>query len=302
MNKSIIYFLILFVIQFCLINCKIGKSINSELIKGELIHDGINREYILYIPKSLTIDAPLVVMLHGFTSNAEKIMGYSEMNKIAEENNFAVVYPQGTKDRQFNTFWNVGYEFHSDIEVKDSEFIVELVKNLQNNYSLSQTNTFITGMSNGGEMCYLLSCKNPEIFRAAAPVAGTMMNHFFDRCSPNNPIPILAIFGTSDKTTNYYGDTENKDGWGAYQSIPFIIDFWVNTMNLKQLESDTLPKLSEQDKSFVVSQKYVDIKDENEFLYYEVVGGGHDWPGAWGNHDINASQEIWNFFQCHLKE
>ena len=28
---------------------------------------------------------------------------------------------------------------------------------------------------------------------------------------------------------------------------------------------------------------------------YEVVNGGHDWPGAWGNMDINASAEIWGF-------
>ena len=26
------------------------------------------------------------------------------------------------------------------------------------------------------------------------------------------------------------------------------------------------------------------------------MGGGHDWPGLTGNNDINATLEIWNFF------
>ena len=29
---------------------------------------------------------------------------------------------------------------------------------------------------------------------------------------------------------------------------------------------------------------------------YDVIGGGHDWPGAWGNMDIDASRVAWEFF------
>ena len=39
----------------------------------------------------------------------------------------------------------------------------------------------------------------------------------------------------------------------------------------------------------------------NEVWFYKVSGGGHDWPGVWGNKDINASDEIWKFFKQHLK-
>ena len=31
----------------------------------------------------------------------------------------------------------------------------------------------------------------------------------------------------------------------------------------------------------------------------KVHGGGHDWPGSFGNMDINASEEIWNFVSKH---
>ena len=64
----------------------------------------MTREYIYYAPANLAPKAPLVMVLHGFTSNAERIMEYSGMNEIAKENGFAVVYPQGTKDKEGNTF------------------------------------------------------------------------------------------------------------------------------------------------------------------------------------------------------
>ena len=30
--------------------------------------------------------------------------------------------------------------------------------------------------------------------------------------------------------------------------------------------------------------------------HFKVIDGGHDWPGVWGNLDIDASIEIWRFF------
>jgi polyhydroxybutyrate depolymerase len=30
--------------------------------------------------------------------------------------------------------------------------------------------------------------------------------------------------------------------------------------------------------------------------HFKVIGGGHHWPGFSGNMDIDASEEVWNFF------
>lgn len=290
------YLAIVFTILQIRYNNTESKS-TSELIKGKMTYEGAERSYIYFAPSTLPKDAPLVVALHGFTSNAENIMNYSAFNKIAEEEQFAVVYPQGMKDNKGNTFWNVGYDFHADIKTDDTGFVVALVKKLQKQYALSSTNTFVTGMSNGGEMCYLLLCRHPTVFRAAAPVAGTMMESFFKDCTSPPSSPILAVFGTDDTTTNYEGDMGNKDGWGAYQSIPFIIDFWVNAVGAHKMVKDTLANKVKTDSSFVVREKYYNDLNKNELQFYKVIGGGHDWPGAWGNMDIDTSREIWAFFK-----
>ena len=95
-----------------------------------IIHEGIEREYIIHIPKNLTEDSPLVFIIHGFTGSAEGISAYSDMNSIAERESFIAVYPQGTKDINGNTFFNVGYGFHDDSTINDVSFIRELVLSL----------------------------------------------------------------------------------------------------------------------------------------------------------------------------
>ena len=46
--------------------------------------DGIERQYLLYLPENLPNNAPLVFVLHGYTENAQGIMEYSGMNEVAE--------------------------------------------------------------------------------------------------------------------------------------------------------------------------------------------------------------------------
>jgi len=136
---------------------------------------GRSRQYFLHRSFSLPADAPLVFVLHGYSGSAASMKNWSGMNKIAEDNGFAVCYPQGINDDWNNSFWNVGYEFHNNETVDDVEFITTLAQYLQNTYNLSTENTFCTGMSNGGDMSYLLACQASDVFKAVAPVAGCMM-------------------------------------------------------------------------------------------------------------------------------
>jgi polyhydroxybutyrate depolymerase len=295
--QKIIFGILLILIFSC---GRVNKD-TPEFSLEEFNHNGLTREYIFYAPNNLKKDAPLVVVLHGFTSSAEKIMNYSKINTLAEENNFAVVYPQGSFDKNSNTFWNVGYTFHSDVTIDDVDFIVALVKYLQNRYSLSVTNTFLTGMSNGGEMCYLLACNHPEVFSAIAPVAGMMLQSFFDNCDSMNPIPVFAVFGTDDEVTNFNGDLHDEDGWGSYISIPSTIEYWAKRVDYDAVEIDTLRNINVNDSSFIVSECYLNSQTEKEVLFYKVIHGGHEWPGAWGNMDVSISNEIWNFFETHIK-
>ena len=258
--------------------------------------DKLEREFILYLPDNLENNAPLVFVLHGYTGSAVEIMDYSGMNAIADANGFAVCYPQGIVDSFGNTFFNVGYAFQENETVNDVGFIVELAEYLQSTYTLSTTNTFATGMSNGGDMSYMLACQASNTFRAIAPVAGAIFENIYNSCNPVNPIPVFETHGTNDDVTLFEGDPYNNDGWGVYLDIPSTIDYFVNQNNLTMMSVENLPNNNNSDGSTIESYIYSSPETTNEVWLYKVINGGHDWPGAYGNMDVNISEEIWRFF------
>ena len=164
-----------------------------------VIHEGVEREYIIHVPENLNQDSPIVFVIHGYTGSAEGIAAYTGMNSIAEREGFIAVYPQGTIDSNGNTFFNVGYEFNDDSPINDVSFIRELVRSISQEFNLKRKKAFATGMSNGGDMSYLLACTSSDLFKAVAPVAGVLMKGLKDSCELNSPVPIFEIHGTADK-------------------------------------------------------------------------------------------------------
>ena len=160
--------------------------------------------------------------------------------------------------------------------------------------------TFATGFSNGGEMCYMLACQAYDTFKAVAPVAGMILQDILDDCDNSPAVPLFEIHGSQDNVTPLSGDPNNNDGWGSYPSISFTINYFVDKNQCTSNEAETLPNTDNNDGSYVNSEKYLNGINNNEVWYYEVVGGEHDWPGAWGNMDINAGEEAWLFFQHHI--
>ncbi len=257
-------------------------------------HNGINRDYIFYQPSGLSPGAPLVFVTHGYSSSAQNIMNYSGFNTLALQNQFAVCYPQGTQDNWGNNFWNVGYLFTSGSNIDDVDFLTSLAQELQNNYNLSSENTFLTGMSNGAEISYLVACESPGTFKAFAPVAGTI----FTDGLPNNtcngiPCPIFEIHGENDNVTLFDGDP-NDQFWGPYLSIDSVVNFWVNTSSLTNLLIDTLPNNNNNNK-YTISYKYSSLSSDNEVWLYKHKDGH-----SWDVDDISTQNEIWNFFTKYI--
>ena len=273
-----------------------NDSLSMEIEAVEYATFG-GRDYIYYHASSAPPNCPLVMVFHGYGGTAQEIMDYSEFNALAEEFGFAVCYPQGTVDGSNNTFFNVGYDFQNNENVDDVAFVVNLVASLQGMYSLSGEDVFSTGMSNGGDFSYMLACQASETFKAIAPVAGMILQDIMDSCNPVNEVSILEIHGTQDNVTPIEGDPTNIDGWGAYPSIPNTIDFFTNLYGLTTPSSSTFPDIDPTDGSTVDSEKHIGFASCTQVWLYTVNGGGHDWPGAWGNMDISASREAWLFFE-----
>ncbi len=259
-------------------------------------HAGMTREYLLYRPADLPPQAPLVFVLHGYTDNAAKTRTFSHMDAIADRYGFAVVYPQGTKDQQGKRFWQVGYAFHANETVNDVDFLVALAHHLQSIHNLAPHHTYMTGMSNGGDMSYVMACQRPTVFTAIAPVVGTLMQWAYDAYPNPQPIPILAFNGTADTVTDYAGDPHNRGGWGAYLGVDAIMAYWQRAHGSVESHVTLLTHPDGTDTRSVAHHEYDTGSTPSQLQLYQIIGGGHDWSGGTDTLFVDASDMIGQFF------
>ena len=200
---------------------------------------------------------------------------------------------------QGKTCWNVGYPFQKDLKTDDVDFICTLTRHLQKKYGLSRENTFCTGMSNGGEMCYLLACLKPEVFAAFAPIAGLSMEWSYRKFDAKKAVPLMEVHGTADKTSRWDGDPFNEGGWGAYLAVPQAVAYWAAQARCTYEETVEMPLVRNK----VIMHRYMGgepiWKDGPavEVRLYEVIGGKH----TWALNDMDTCREIWNFFKIYLR-
>ena len=273
----------------------IFSSSAQQTINASITHDGIQRDYILYIPELYdgSSAVPLILNFHGFGSNASQQMFYGDFRDIADTEGFLLVHPEGTRFIG-NQFWNLGFpELSSTID--DVGFTDALIDELATLYAINLDRVYATGMSNGGFMSFLLACQLSEKIAAVASVTGSMTQDTFNDCNAQRPTPVLQIHGTEDDVVLYNGNT---------LSIPIedVISYWVDYNNCETTPTTTtLPDIDVSDGSTVEHSVYEDGDNGITTEHMKVIGGSHTWPGsvlnsAGTNQDIDASMEIWLFF------
>ena len=265
----------------------------QQTINASIMHDGLQRDYILYIPASFSQNtpAPLLFNFHGYGSTAFEQMNYGDFRPIADTAGFLVVHPMGTEDILGNTHWNVGW---GGSTVDDIGFIEALLDTLSLNYNINADMVYSTGMSNGGFMSYKLACDLSNRFAAIASVTGSMNIGQFDNCNCQHPMPIMEIHGTADATVPYNGSY-------LFETIENVIAFWLEFNNCNpDAEVIMMPDLDPNDGSTVIHYTYLEGDNGVEVEHYKVINGTHTWPGSnydlgGTNYDINASVEVWRF-------
>ena len=245
----------------------------------------------MYVPSSYdsSIPTPLVFCFHGYGSNSNINLYYTNFKGIADTAGFIVVHPQGTLFIG-TTHWNVGgWTLGSTAD--DVGFTSALIDSISRNYSINPNRIYSTGMSNGGYMSFLLACQLSNRIAAVASVTGSMTTQTYYGCNPERPTPILQIHGTADGTVPYNGNPS----WTM--SIDNVIQYWSSFNNCNPNPTISyIPNSYPFDGSTVEKIIYYGGQNGTSIEHFKVIGGGHDWPGVFGNMDINASNEIWNFF------
>ncbi len=277
-NGTPFFSLLLVLTLFC--NITFAQQTNT----GSLVHDGVTREYISYIPASYdgSTSVPLVLSLHGYTQTANLFLSFADFRPIADTANFIVVYPQGLQDGFGQYNWNC-FGLNS---IDDVGFLSSLIDKMSMDYNIDLTRVYSTGFSNGGFMSHLLACELSEKIAAIATVGAGIPPNITLPCTTLTSMPVLLINGTTDSIVDY--DT--------YATPAF--DYWKQQNNCSVEGQNSVPDLDPNDGSTVDHIFSITCDNEVSVELFRVNNGNHEWPGPTdsGNNDINSSEEIWNFF------
>jgi polyhydroxybutyrate depolymerase len=277
--------------------CQIAFS--QTLITKTISHNNETRQYAVFLPASYTAAStlPMVINMHGYTSDVQSQIFYSGFNGVANTANVIVVYPQGLHRTLANGTSGTHWNSHFLTDVDDLGFIDTLIDYMYTDYHVDLSRVYATGMSNGGFMSYMLACELSDRIAAMASVTGAMTYLHFPNCAPSHATPVMQIHGTSDGTVLFNG------GPGFHPSIDSVVNWWKVYNNCQSTTTTNLPNTNTTDNTTASLTVHSQCTDNVEVHYYVVQDGGHTWPGAIPiaslgntNQDFNATQKIWEFF------
>lgn len=270
-------------------------SVEGRVITDSVCINGHIRHYKMVMPNQVRQEAPLVVLLHGY--GGADYYAPTCMDSVAMAQGFALCVPLGLTDPDGKHSWNVGYPMQKDWQEDDVDALCRLTHHVQKKYRLSRANTFLTGMSNGGEMCYLMVYRNVKVFRAIASVAGLTMKWMYKELTPIHQVPFMEIHGTEDRTSEWEGDLTGKGGWGAYMPVPIAVGRIVALNRCTQEHTERVESINPNGGHHIVRHLFQDGDNGCDVWLYEVVGASH----CWHTGDMDTGEELWRFFSQYVK-
>ncbi|MBO0868143.1 MAG: hypothetical protein J2P15_06220, partial [Micromonosporaceae bacterium] len=178
----------------------------------------------LYLPRSYASGrpAPLIVALHGYSSNSAELASYFKLPAQAEQRGFLLALPDGTVDPDGKRYWNATNaccDFHRG-GVDDSAYLSQLIDTVKREYTVDSARVFVVGHSNGGFMTHRMACEHAGQITAIASLAGVLWTDPA-LCHPSRPVSVLQIHGTADETIGFNGGSNGpgRDFPGAEQTV-----------------------------------------------------------------------------------
>ena len=289
-----------------------------------------SRPYFVYTPASYQVGTavPLMVMLHGCTQTPADFAAGTQMDQLADQKQFIVVYPQQTSTYNQEKCWNwfdSADQSRGNGEPAIIAGIVQAVEQTTSQWTIDTHRIYAAGLSAGAAMTVILGATYPDIFAAIGVQSG---------------LEYKAATSSADASTavRQGGPDPVQQGQAAYNAmgsaarvVPTITfhgtsDYLVYPINGEQvvrqwMQTDHLASHNAYNASFnsptsttngqVAGGHSYSVytwndNNGNEVQEYWLVNGmGHGWSGGSSSGTYTdpqgpgATQAIYNFFMSH---
>jgi polyhydroxybutyrate depolymerase len=267
----------------------LAGSAAAQLMNKTVDVDGVTRQYLMYLPSGYdgATDLPVMIIYHGGDMTSAEMLGLVDMRPLANADDVILTYPQGLPELGGGPIWNSEGPFSNGVD--DIGFTAAMIDDMDAQFAVDTTRVYACGYSNGANMAWEVGCLLSDRIAAVGPVAGSLWQWTQDMCSQTRPVPVLSIHGTQDFYNPYGG---NAFSVGLIEASE---DYVANANCDPAPTVVNVPNTVPGDGSTATHFTWSDGDQCVEVEHYRINNGGHDWPGVFGNMDIDSSQLIWDF-------
>lgn len=256
------------------------------------------RPYTLLVPDAYdeANPTPLIVMLHGYGVTGAVQATYFRLIEGAQTHGYLLAYPDGTVDGSGGRFWNATdacCDF-GGVGVDDVAYLTALLDDVQARYNVDPARVYFMGHSNGGFMSHRMACEIGDRIAAIASLAGATYDDP-TACTAADPVHVLQIHGTDDRTIAYDGGTT---GAASYPSAPQTVATWADkngcgTMLTDEGTADLEVAVPGEETQL---QAYADCPPGGAVSLWTMDGAPHI-PAI----DEAFADAVWNWLAAHPK-
>ncbi len=289
-----------------------------------------SRPYFVYTPANYTpgTAVPLIVMLHGCTQTPTDFAAGTQMNALADQDHFIVVYPQQTSTYNSQQCWNWFLPADQARGSGEPAIIAGITQAVEQNtsaWTIDTSHVYVAGMSAGAAMAVIMGASYPDISAAIAVHSGleyqaaTSQSAATTALSQGGPDPVQqgqAAYNAMGSVARVV-PTIVFHGTSDYTVYPLngdqVVQQWMQT---DHLASNTTYNASFNSPSSTTSgqvtggrayttTKWNDNQGNEVEEYWKVTGMGHAWSGGSTSGSFtdpngpNASSAIYSFFMNH---
>jgi polyhydroxybutyrate depolymerase len=286
------------------LSCFLSTLGHGQVITfGSLQVDGLTRTYTLRTPKGYPANRsyPLMLLLHGRFGTGMSILEYTDMGKLADEEGFIVLCPDGYKKS-----WNDGRADTPAHQagVDDVAFLSALLTKFCMNPRVIDRRIHCVGMSNGGFMALKLGSRLGGRLTSISVVAASVPEANPESHLPIGKMPLLILNGTEDPLIKYEGGPISRRSPERILATPAFAARYASDLGCTQISTRDQADIQNDGTSTTV-MTWSACEYPSELQLWTVKGGGHTWPGkkrymsqrlvGRTSQDFDGNRVIWEF-------
>lgn len=182
------------------------------------------RSYALYVPGSAVAKpkakVALIVYLHGCEQTADDVATGSRLEQLADEKGVLVLFPEQVRpanstyplaDGNGTGCWNWFVPDHQARDKGEPATIAGMTRAVMKKFAVDSKRVFVAGASAGADMATILAATYPDLYAAAAPIAGCAYRTCTDvdgsaayaaMGKRARVVPVLIVQGSADMVNN----------------------------------------------------------------------------------------------------